>query len=510
MLVRSLLVDRLTNLGIRSPTRLVDAALCSPTRAKHATAQGRALLFDDLEPWPTEVDGAALLEDLRRIVRRYVALPEDAAMAAVLWIVHAHAFEATNISPFLALVSPVKRCGKTTLLDVVGALVPRKLPAANISVAALFRTVESDRPTLLIDEADTFLAHKDELRGMLNAGHTSTTAAVIRIVGEDFLPRKFSTWCPKFVASIGRLPGTIEDRSIVIQMRRRMPGETVARLRRDRLDTDMEPFRRQAMRWATDHLDELREAEPAVPEVLHDRAQDNWRFLLAIAEAAGGEWPDLARRAATFLSASVLESDSSSSMQLLVDLRDLAERAAEDQIASKEIVDQLSRLDGRPWSDWRHGRSLSTNQLAKLLSPFGVRPRTIRLGPSTAKGYRLLDLDDVFRRYLSSEPSQPEQARNGDSIDHSTNGNTPRVTDSQGCEKAENEGLVTPVTVAGVGSVEDSRPVELVAHENPTRPIRPCYACKGTQFWAGAEGHPVCLRCHPPASEDLVQRRLGV
>ena len=182
---------------------------------------------------------------------RYVFLSKEAAVAVALWIVHAHAFEATMITPRLIISSPEKRCGKTTLLRVIKALVPKPLSAANITAAAIFRTVEIARPTLLIDEADTFLRESEELRGVLNSGH-SKDGQVVRLVGDDHEPRVFSTCCPTAVASIDWLPGTIEDRSIKIRYAPRRRDEPVERFREDQIEA-LSVLAQKARRWVVDH-----------------------------------------------------------------------------------------------------------------------------------------------------------------------------------------------------------------------------------------------------------------
>src|SRR5215470_9380330 len=184
---------------------------------------GCAVMFPELEPWPEAVNGAALLDDLTATFKRFVILPEHADIALALWVLHTYTIEAASASPILASVSPEKRCGKSTLLDLLGRLVSRPLPTSNILPAALFRSVEKWHPTLLIDEADTFLKDNDELRGVLNSGHTRGSAFVIRTVGDDHEPRRFSTWGPKAIAMIGALPDTLADRSITIPMRRKLP-----------------------------------------------------------------------------------------------------------------------------------------------------------------------------------------------------------------------------------------------------------------------------------------------
>src|SRR5262249_16474230 len=151
----------------------------------------------------------------------------------------------------------------------------------NITPAALFRAVERFQPTLLVDELETFLEGHEELRGVLNGGHVRRGAKVVRTVGEDFEPRIFSVWAPKALAYIGRLPGTLEDRSIRIPMRRRAQGEVLERFRIDRLE-DFQPLRRRSTRWSQDNLPSLRISDPIVPAQLDDRAADNWRPLFAI------------------------------------------------------------------------------------------------------------------------------------------------------------------------------------------------------------------------------------
>jgi hypothetical protein len=192
--------------------------------------------------------------------------------------------------------APEKRCGKTTLLDVVGLLVPRPLSTANITVAATFRTIEAARPTLLIDEADTFLGTNEELRGILNSGHRAG-GRVIRTVGEDFEAKVFSTHCPAAIAQIGKLPDTLADRSIHISMKRRAPGETVSRFLLGRTP-ELSEAAMKAARWIADNAEAIRDCDPDIPESIFNRAADNWAPLFAIAEVAGGDIAERARQAA--------------------------------------------------------------------------------------------------------------------------------------------------------------------------------------------------------------------
>jgi putative DNA primase/helicase len=285
------------------------------------------------------------------------------------------------------------------------------------------------------------------LRGILNSGHTPSTATIIRIVGDNHEPRCFSTWCPKVIALIGNLPETLEDRSIIVPMRRKAKHEKVTRMRLNRLGKELDPLRRQAARWAKDNLDGLGDAEPGAPEELHDRAADNWEPLLAIADLCGGTWPEVARRAAVLLSGSTDEADTSRSIQLLVDLRDLFEREGVDRLASEQIVHALAAMEERPWAEWRRGKPLSKSQLAGLLKPFGVRPKSIRLQDgATPRGYVLEDLADAFSRYLPSEVQQPQQSKNDAPYSGSEKCNTgPPVAPQEITEKPRQMALVAPV-----------------------------------------------------------------
>ena len=257
--------------------------------------QGRPLEFPVIEPWPEPVEGAELLDDVCNALRRYLVLPEGSAETLALWAVHTHAYECFAHSPRLAITSPEKGCGKTTTLDVIGELVARPLPTSNATTAAIFRSIEKARPTLLIDEADTFLKDNEELRGVLNAGHRRG-GQIIRTVGDDYEPRQFSTWTPAAIAMIGRLPDTLEDRSVSIALRRRRPTEKVQQFRSDRTQ-DLKQLARRIARWCDDNHHALA-GHDATAGTLVNRSADNWRPLFAIADIAGGRWPEHARTVA--------------------------------------------------------------------------------------------------------------------------------------------------------------------------------------------------------------------
>ncbi|MGH6673880.1 MAG: DUF3631 domain-containing protein [Xanthobacteraceae bacterium] len=366
--------------------------------------QGRALALAPPEPWPQSVDGAALLCELSDAIQRYVVVEPGAAETAALWVLHAHTLDAFAISPRLAITSPEKNCGKTTLLDVIGRLVPRPLATSNTTTAAVFRSIEAACPTLLIDEADTFLQGKDDLRGILNSGHRRSSAYVTRVVGDAYEPCAFSTWAATAIAMIGRLPDTLENRSIAVRMRRRRPDEAVERLRADRCP-ELDVLGRKAARWAADNIEGLRSADPDVPACLQNRAADNWRPLIAIADAAGGDWPARVRQIAEH-AAGAADAAQSDAVLLLTDIRSLFADTKSDQLKSADIAAALAGIEGRAWAEGGANGPLTRHRLAALLAPFGIRPQTIRIGTGTAKGYQRAQFDDAFARYLPATIEQ--------------------------------------------------------------------------------------------------------
>ena len=243
----------------------------------------------------------------------------------------------------------------------------------------------------------------------MNSGHRRSSAFVIRSVGDDNEPKTFSTWGGKAIAKIGALPSTIEDRAIVISMKRKAPGEKVERFFQRKSKDGLTILQRKLARWAKDNSSEVKDADPGDLSFLHDRANDNWRPLLAIADAAGGQWPELARKSAKLLSGVVDESNMPARIQALIDIRDMFEARQTDRLPSAEIVEELGRMEDRPWPEWKHGKAITTRQLASLLKPFGVSPKQFRDGEKI-RGYRLEQFEDVFLRYVGgSDPVQAVQ-----------------------------------------------------------------------------------------------------
>jgi putative DNA primase/helicase len=351
-----------------------------------------------VEPWDKPVDGANLLEELRETFERYVFLPKRAATTASLWVLHTYGLDAADHSPILTLMSPTKRCGKTTVLRLLNMVVPKALPSANVTPATIFRAIERWHPTLLIDEADTFAKEHEELRGILNSGHEQSMAFVLRCVGDDLVPTRFSTWAGKAIALIGRLHPTLEDRSIIITLQRKLPAYKVDRLPK-RAGGAFTKLRRKCARWIADNLELLSDAEPEAPKELNDRARDNWDPLLAIADACGGKWPELARAAA--LKFSAVDDDETLGIMLLQDLQELF-APEKGNWPSKRIAIELAEREDRPWPEFYHGQPITPRGVAKLLAAFQIKPKQVRVGTAghRANGYSPDQFVSAFKHYL--------------------------------------------------------------------------------------------------------------
>jgi hypothetical protein len=367
---------------------------------------------------PFEGELGQLLDDVETFIGRFVAFPSVAARVVVaLWVAHAHAIDAFESTPRLAFLSPEKGSGKTRALEVEELVVPRPMHAVNCTAAALFRAVSARQPTLLFDECDTYFGARgrsakdthEELRGLINAGHRRGAVAY-RCVGEPakMEVREFPAFCAVALAGIGDLPDTILDRSIVIRMKRRAPNEVIEPFRLRQVAPAGETLRKQLTAWAKASRDTLAVAEPVMPPGITDRPADVWEPLLAIADAAGGEWPARAREAALELTAA-RQSDPSLGVRLLADVRDALGDG--DRIWTEELLDHLTKLDEAPWGDLR-GKKLDARGLASRLRRFGIAPRQVRIGETTKKGYVAEDFFDAWVRYLPASP--PENSETGE------------------------------------------------------------------------------------------------
>ena len=374
-------------------------------------------MADDVEPLTTpkvEPTGGPL-DAVSDFLRRYVRLGDEQAVAITLWVAHTHAFDAAHATPYLTVLSAEKRSGKTRLIEVLTLLVRGAWHAAGASEAALFRKIVDSRPTLLLDEVDAIFGSRTErtepLRAILNAGNRPG-ASVGRCVGEGAKQTvvDFPVYCAKLLAGIdtGRLPDTIADRAVKIEMKRKTKGEPVERFYVRDAEPVAEPLRDQLAAWARNNRQALTDARPELPGELDDRAGEAWEALFAIADHAGGDWPDRARAAALALSGDSEDNATSRGVQLLVAIHQaMGDRSS---IATAELLETINADDELPFGGWREGKGLDARGLARLLRPYDVRSGTVRDGDKTPKGYNRVAFEDAWARYLPPSPESPPQA----------------------------------------------------------------------------------------------------
>ena len=357
-----------------------------------------------------DADGAVLLNDVHAFLARFVIYPsEEAHLAHTLWIAHTHLMDHWESTPRLAFLSAEPESGKTRALEISGLLVPTHVDAINVSAAYLFRKVaDASKPTILFDEIDTVFSKRpnpstEEVRGMLNAGHRrGATAGRCVTLGNTVETVDFPAYAAVAVAGLGELPDSILSRAIIIRMARRAPGERVEPFRA-RLHTGTgHVLRDRLIAWAKGAGSRLT-GWPILPDTITDRAADCWEPLIAVADLAGGRWPDTSRRAAVALVARLADDrrEASLGLRLLADMRVVF--GVDEAKTTVAILDRLAKLDESPWADIK-GKPLTDLGLARRLRGYGIRPKVIRVGGATPRGYRREDFVDAWSRYLPPAP----------------------------------------------------------------------------------------------------------
>lgn len=439
------------------------------------------------ETGPAEAaDLAAALDEVGRWLLMYVAYPsEHAAVAHVLWIAHTHAMDSWHSTPRIAFLSPEPGSGKTRALEVTEPLVPNPILAVNVTPAYMFRKIgqandEGSFVTILHDEIDTVFGPRvrevnEDVRALINAGHRNgAVAGRCASRGSRVVTEEIPAYSAVALAGLGDLPDTIRTRSVVVRMKRRAPGEAITPYR-ERYDAPTGRKIGEDLAASMEAVErDLAAARPSMPAGIEDRDADVWEPLIAIADAAGGEWPTRAREAAEAIVAEAQRDDTASlGIRLLRDLKVVFGPA--DRMFTADILARLKDLEEAPWGDLR-GKPLDPRGLAWRLRQYGVRPREIRIGEQTKRGYRREDLHDAWQRYLGADPapvsqesetsetSETSQSPLGDSAFRSEDGSETSetgvsdVSDTAGERNAEeptNDSNVSDVSDVSLGGREE-------------------------------------------------------
>jgi putative DNA primase/helicase len=383
----------LNNMSVRSLDKLV-----KKVRNKIESETSESLIIDT-EPYSEPVlDITSVADQICQILDDHIACKDAVKFAATLWILMTWLIPASHILPIAWINAPEKRCGKSTLLTLMSRLSKRSLPTSNITGPALFRSIESYKPTLFIDEVDTFINESEGLQGILNAGHSRDNPYIIRCVGDDNEPVPFNVYGAKAISGIGKIPGTLIDRSISLTLERKMKYETKQRVRylpKNITNT----IQSKLARWSDDNLQTVRDAKPVLPVTINDRAQDNWEILLKIAMILGDDWLEKAYRACIEISG--IENDElSMSEQLLADIQTIFRLKGTDRILTEDLINSLCRDSEMQWSTYHNGKKITSRQISNLLSGFKIKPKSLRTKPKCGRGYELNHFSDAFIRYL--------------------------------------------------------------------------------------------------------------
>lgn len=371
---------------------------------------GPDLLAADPQPEPAPsrpepaATGAVLLDELRTTLARYVVLPDRHSLDAVtLWTAATHLQPQFQHAPRLAITGPQKRCGKSRLLDVVEATCHRPIMTVNASVAAVYRSIGENPPTLLVDEADTIFNPKaagdaEALRGILNGGH-QRKRDTLRINGKTMEVETYKTFAMAALAGIGDLPDTLMDRSVVVRMRRRTTTEYAAPFRTRDADA-LQPLRERLAAWATTIAEQAAAMDPAMP--VQDRAADTWEPLIIVADLAGGPWPDLARAACRTITAREADRPGLDDypLQLLVDIHAAYAAVGNPEVLpTKQLILLLCSDEESPWPNYQN-RGLTPRYLQMLLQDFEISSRNYRFpAQPQAKGFARAQFLDAWTRY---------------------------------------------------------------------------------------------------------------
>jgi hypothetical protein len=331
----------------------------------------------------------------------------DKLLIVTLWTLHTYCVEAFPQTPYLAVNSPEKQCGKTRLLEVLEQVCNRPWKATNPSEAVVYRKVNKTKPTLLLDEVDGIFkkgSPYEHLATLLNAGNRAGTTVPRVLNPNSDTTIEYSIWCPKVLAGIGTLPDTIADRSIPIRLGRRTRDQPVERFRERYVAPEAKVLRDEIGAWVAGATIS---DEPPLPDELSDRQQDCAEPLLAIADATG--YGDRARKAlVTLLAGDRLDSEESAGLVLLRDLRRwFDERPQLESAYTSWLLQALKDMDESPWKTFDYGRPLDDRGLAALLRPYDVHSEPVRAdGEKQLRGYRRLKLEHAWRQYLPDAVSQ--------------------------------------------------------------------------------------------------------
>lgn len=392
--------------------RMIEALDQKEDKAKNSALD--LCKFDPEEAWPDDVKIDDVLNETTKTLKRFIVFKDDyQATAVALWVFTSWFVEYLKFSPYILITSPMKECGKSQLLRCMANLSRRSLLTSNLSAAIVYRVIDMVRPTLFIDEVDTFLKNNDELIGIINAGIEKDGAKAARLekgVDGKFSPVSFDCFAFKVLAGISAktISDTITSRSIVIELKRRTNDQVIEKLR-DAPEDIWENLKRKYLKAVAQYGEAIKNAKPSIPDFLGDRDGDKWYPLFALADLAGNE--QLSRYVRECSRKLKYKDDDSISVsyELLNDIRDIIETGnygASDFISTADLIGKLIDNPELMWATYNRGQPLSPKQLARRLKEFDIRPRKFKRFGQEVRGYGVESFADSFKRYLNEKTEE--------------------------------------------------------------------------------------------------------
>ncbi len=377
----------------------------------------------DVDPCKESVTPAFVAGEILKTLKEHIIFQDseikDAqAITCTLWVMANWCVDSFDFSPYLMITAPEKRCGKSQLLNLLANLSRKPLEAGNLTAPVLFRLSQKYKPTIFIDEVDSFLKKDEDLQGIIKCGIERGKALTWRVEkqpnGEQEV-RGFDTFGFKAFSGISaqNISDTITDRSITISLRRKLTNETMPKVR-DRSPAYWDKLNSQCARIALDYKDWLRAHKPEIPKSINDREADKWESLFSVADlidyvaekdGKNKHFGKTARRIAEIIAND--DADMPVSIELLADIKTVFQNFAEwkKYVLTSELIELLTTNDEWRWAKYNRGNPMDARQLSKRLKPFGIKPNPLK-EEDGKRGYRLRDFDDPFIRYLDGTENQ--------------------------------------------------------------------------------------------------------
>jgi hypothetical protein len=359
-----------------------------------------------------------LIDLIMSVISQYVGTTDDECLAVALWVLHTYVYDNYTYTPRLALLSPVFGCGKSTLLSLIEKLAHDPRPRLiNSTAAALYRLMDEEpNGTILMDEANNqHLLEDKTMRAVLNANRHNDN--LVRATGRQHSAKFYRAFTPLAIGAVGKLPNDLHQRCIVINMRRHPPDAPLL----GELDERDSSFlmlvglvRERIEKWRGEANLNRHPDNP-----VKNRHADNWRPLLAIADSL--DHGDKARELALRMTAGLPDDDPR--VYLLRDIRIVFDNLDVDRIFTVALLEELYKLEDASWSGWtgldddRPPHRITASELARMLKPFGIAPKTVaQLGSRgtrgpTAQGYWREWFEQSWASYCPETPRQPVELR---------------------------------------------------------------------------------------------------